>query len=109
MQTKNKILKIIKWIYLAVIMIFVFGFIFIITYQWCLYVLLGFLIVVLSLYLTIHILRMKIYLYTFPKCHYEFQISFLKDITSYNAGIDAKVLVCPKCALKEVMKSKPRK
>ena len=53
MQTKIKILKIIKWIYLAVIMIFVFGFIFIITYQWCLYVLLGFLIVVLSLYLTI--------------------------------------------------------
>lgn len=68
----------------------------------------GFLVVVLVLYFTIHLLRSKIYVYTCPKCQHQFQISIGKDITSYNAQIGGKVLVCPKCGVKEVMKAKPK-
>lgn len=106
MKTKLKILRIIKWIYVILIAIFALGFIFIIKYQWCLYVLLSFFIVIISLYLIIHLLRSKIYIYTCPNCQHEFTISFIKDISAYNSSIGTKVLVCPKCSIKEVMKAK---
>ena len=108
MQKKEKILNIIKIIYLALILIFVIGFflIFIIRHSWYIYMLIGFFVVIISLYLTIHIMRSKMYIYTCPNCNHHFSISVLKDITSYNSGIGTKVLVCPNCGTKEVMKAK---
>lgn len=61
-------------------------------------------VIVFILYITMHIIRSKTYSYTCPKCTYKFEISPLKDITSFHAGEGARVLICPKCHIKEVMK-----
>ena len=104
MNKKIKALNILKWIYLILIATFVLGFVFLIKYKIILYVLAIYLPLIIILYLTIHILRIKTYSYKCPICNHVFKISLGKDITSYNAGIGMKVLVCPKCNTKEVMK-----
>ncbi len=105
-MNKEKILNIIKFIYFILILISPITFIFTIVLAWPIWILGIYLGVVLAIYLMIHIIRVKTYVYICPKCNYEFGINILKDISSYNAKTGAKVLTCPNCNTKEVMQSK---
>ena len=104
MNKKVKIINILKLIYVFLILLFIVGFIFLIKYKIILYILAIYLPLILGLYLAIHVLRIKTYSYKCPCCNHIFDISLTKDIMSYNSGIGTKVLVCPKCNTKEVMK-----
>ena len=104
MDKKIKLINILKLIYFALIVVFVLGFVFLIKYKIILYVLAVYLPLIIGLYLAIHILRIKTYSYKCPSCNHVFKISLSKDIMSYNSGIGMKVLICPKCNTKEVMK-----
>lgn len=108
MEKKSKILNVIKIVYLSIICLFIINFILVLILQknWLLYTSIGLLMLVIVLYITIHIVHAKNYIYKCPKCGEEFKISFIKDITSYNAGVERKVLICSKCNTKEVMQGK---
>lgn len=104
MDKKIKLINILKLIYFALIFVFIVGFVFLIKFKIILYVLAIYLPLIIGLYFAIHILRIKTYSYKCPSCNHVFKISLSKDIVSYNSGIGMKVLVCPKCNTKEVMK-----
>lgn len=101
----KKIINTLKFIFILLIVVLLISFVFIIRYNWGLYVTISLVVIILGLYLAIHILRSISLSYKCPKCNHNFKINFIKDITSFNAGIEAKVLICPKCKAKEVMKS----
>ncbi len=105
MSKKEKALKIIKIIYLLLIIIFLVSFVFIIRYKWGVFLAIVGFISIIVLYFVIHFIHKKIYNYTCPSCHQSFQIDIFKDITSYNVGSNAKILICPYCKTKEVMKA----
>lgn len=108
MENKLKLLNIIKLVLLSLTMLFIINFVLVLIIQknLLLYISLGLLVLTCALYVIYHILRAKNYIYKCPKCKEEFKISFFYDITSYNASLGKKVLVCPKCNVKEVMEGK---
>ena len=106
---EEKIIQVLKIIFLVLIIIFVSTFVFLIKYHWTAYLYLALFIIIMACYITIHILKSKIYIYTCPKCQHQFKISFFKDVTAYNAGNLSKILVCPHCGIKEVMKASVKK
>lgn len=108
MENKVKLLNIIKLTYLSLILLFIINFILVLILQnkLLLYISLGLFGLIIILYIVYHIIRAKNYIYQCPKCKEEFKISFFNDITSYNAAQGKKVLVCPKCNVKEVMEGK---
>lgn len=107
MERKLQILTIIKIIYLTLILLFLIDFVLVLILQnmALLIVSIVMILIIISLYVAYHLLRVKIYQYQCPKCKHSFSISFVKDITSYNAGDSKKVLVCPNCNIKEIMKA----
>ncbi len=101
---KEKTLSIIKLLYILSMLVVVITLPLALILKPLLYVSLSFIGVVIVLYIIIHVLRSKYYEYTCPACKNKFSISFGTDITSFNSGVGTKVLVCPKCNTKEVMK-----
>lgn len=101
----NKLINILKFTYLGLILVCLVSFVFLVRYTWGLILEISIVVLILVIYLLMHILRSITYSYKCPKCNHKFKINFIKDITAYNAAPGAKVLVCPKCGEKEVMKS----
>lgn len=98
-----------RWVYLISIVIFPAIGILLLVFQLSVWMIVVYLFYILALYLIIHLLHAKIYIYLCPSCRQEFSISLVKDITAYNAKAGAKVLVCPHCGTKEVMEAKQKK
>ncbi len=101
----KKLINILKISLISLMLIFLISFIFLLQVNWGVYLIVSLLILIFVIYLLIHIFRSKTVIYKCKDCNCEFKISFVKDITSYNAGPNMKVLVCPNCNIKEVMKS----
>lgn len=108
-QTYAILYTIFRWIYFISIVVFPITFILLLVYRLSIWIMLAYLVYVLVLYLIIHLLHAKIYVYVCPSCHQEFSISLWKDMSAYNAKTGAKVLICPHCGTKEVMESKQKK
>lgn len=108
-MNKEKTLTILKMIYFMMIVLSPIIFILTLVLTLPIWILLIYFVLVIILYIIIHIVRSIHYVYTCPNCKNEFKINFIKDITSFNAKVGAKVLVCPNCNTKEVMNSKFKK
>lgn len=105
-MSNEKRIRIVKWIYFIVICLSPITFLFTLVLAWPVWILAIYFGIVILLYIVIHIFRSIAYVYTCPACKAKFKISFMKDITAYNAKTGAKVLVCPTCGVKDVMCSK---
>ena len=104
MNPFEKLLRLLKLLYMLCIVLAIIIFPISLFFKPLLYVTVVYVVLIFMFYFAIHILRSKIYEYTCPKCNHKFGISFTKDITSFNSGADSKVLVCPNCCVKEIMK-----
>lgn len=93
---------IIKIIFLALILLFPVFTILQLVLKFPIYVSFIYLGVVIFVYLLTHIINSLTNEYQCKKCKHIFKISFITDITAYNAKPGAKVLTCPKCENKEV-------
>lgn len=99
----DKATLIFKSIYFISIFLFPILVILTLVLKWPIWISFAYVGFVIALYLIVHIIHTMKYHYICPKCNTRFKISLIKDITAYNAKPGAKVLVCPKCNIKEVM------
>lgn len=102
----NKTIKILRIILLILMLAFLISFAFILKYSWSIYLIIATLLAIFILYFTINYLRNKNISYICNNCNHQFKISLFQSITSLNASKNSKVLICPNCHIKDIMKEK---